>query len=88
MINDLPRGSFSRVWGLIITNKRLESSNMSSCLFFHSFMLHFQPIIQVLATGGEFNDASAPQALFSVTITLLNDSERSLNKKWLRPVTN
>ena len=27
-------------------------------------------------------------ALVSVFITLLNDSERSLNKKWLRPVTN
>ena len=31
----------------------------------------------------------APQrALVSVIITLLNDSERWLNKKWLRPVTN
>ena len=28
------------------------------------------------------------RALVSVIITLLNDSERSLNKKWLRPVTN
>ena len=28
------------------------------------------------------------RALFSVIITLLNDSERSLNKKWRRPVTN
>ena len=27
-------------------------------------------------------------ALVSAIITLLNDSERSLNKKWLRPVTN
>ena len=26
--------------------------------------------------------------LVSVTIALLNDSERPLNKKWLRPVTN
>ena len=28
------------------------------------------------------------RALVSVIITLLNDSERSLNKKWRRPVTN
>ena len=28
------------------------------------------------------------RALVSVINTLLNDSERSLNKKWLRPVTN
>ena len=28
------------------------------------------------------------RALVSVIITLLNDSERSLNKKWLHPVTN
>ena len=28
------------------------------------------------------------RALVSVIIALLNDSERSLNKKWLRPVTN
>ena len=41
------------------------------------------------STWGEFNNARALQrALVSVIITLLNDSERSLNKKWLRPVTN
>ena len=28
------------------------------------------------------------RALVGVIITLLNDSERLLNKKWLRPVTN
>ena len=28
------------------------------------------------------------RVLVSVIITLLNDNERSLNKKWLRPVTN
>ena len=28
------------------------------------------------------------QALFSTIITLVNDSERLFNKKWLRPVTN
>ena len=28
------------------------------------------------------------RVLVSVIITLLNDNERSLNNKWLRPVTN
>ena len=32
--------------------------------------------------------SSTVRALVSVIITLLNDSVRSLNKKWRRPVTN
>ena len=43
-----------------------------------------------LTSGPEVSSTmQAPKrALASVIIALLNDSERLLNKKWLRPVTN